>query len=384
MADSVQIGTLFGIPIRLHFTFLLVIPLFTFIVGYQIEYTILFLEGVFNLAQPIDTSLITRGFVPYSLGLIVTLSLFAGVLLHELSHSIVAKKNGMKVKSITLLILGGIAAIDEGKSPDPKVELPMAIAGPVASLIIGLISGFLAYASYNYISAPAFAGLLFYVFGYLSFLNIILFLFNLIPAFPMDGGRVLRAILARKMPMYKATKIAADIGRAFAVIFGIAGILLFSPILVIIAIFIYLGAGQEAEMMKFNELLRDVDVKRAMTSPVLSVDPDMPVDQVVNMMYSTHHLGFPVISRDEIIGMVTLSDLSRVSSIDREAMIVKDVMSTSVIVLPPEAPLSDAMKIMSVNSIGRIPVVENNRVVGIVTRTDILKFIEIKEIYSKK
>lgn len=378
MADSIQIGTLFGIPIRLHFTFLLVIPLFAFIIGYQIEYTVIFLQDVFGIPN-IDTSLITAGYMPYSLGVVVTLSLFAGVLIHELSHSLVAKKKGLTVNSITLLILGGIASIDEGKSPDPKIELPMALAGPVASFIIGAVSCIAAYISYSYISASAVSGLFFYVFGYLGFLNILLFAFNLIPAFPMDGGRVLRALLARKLPIYQATKISADIGRAFAVIFGIFGILILSPILVIIAVFIYIGAGQEAEMTKFNELLRDVKIKEAMTSPVISVEPGIHVEEVVALMYSTKHLGYPVMDRGVLSGMITLNDITSLPAIDRDAMLVKDVMTKEVITLPPDAMLSDAMKLMSLKNIGRIPVAEDGIILGIVTRTDILRFIELKE-----
>ncbi|MBP2133045.1 Zn-dependent protease/predicted transcriptional regulator [Methanomicrobium sp. W14] len=380
MADSLQIGTIAGIPIKLHFTFLLVIPLFAFIIGYQIEYTIIFLEEVFGI-QNINTSLITGGFMPYTLGVVVTLSLFAGVLLHELSHSVVAKKNGLNVSSITLMILGGVASIDQGKSPDPKVELPMAIAGPVASFVIGAAASLAAYLSYEFIPYPAVAGLMFYVFGYLGVLNILLFLFNLIPAFPMDGGRVLRALLARRLPIYQATKISADIGRAFAVIFGIFGIFVLNPILVIIAIFIYLGAGQEAEMTKFNELLRDVKIKEAMTSPVITVEPDMRAEEIINLMYSTKHLGYPVTDRGSIVGMITLSDISKVSGIDREAMIARDIMTRDVIALTPEAMLSDAMRIMSLKNIGRIPVAgEDGTVLGIVTRTDILRFIELREI----
>lgn len=378
MADSIQIGKISGIPIRLHFTFLLVIPLFAFIIGYQIEYTVVFLQNIFRISD-IDTSLITSGYMPYSLGVIVTLSLFAGVLIHELSHSLVAKKRGLKVNSITLLILGGIASIDEGKSPDPKIELPMALAGPLASFAIGIISCILAYLSYAYIPVSALSGLFFYIFGYLGFLNLLLFVFNLIPAFPMDGGRVLRALLARRLPIYQATRISADIGRAFAVIFGILGIIILSPILVIIAVFIYIGAGQEAEMTKFNELLRDVKIKEAMTSPAISVEPDQNVEEIVSLMYSTKHLGYPVMERGRLAGMVTLNDITSLPAIDRDAMLVKDVMSKDVITLPPDAMLSDAMKIMSLKNIGRIPVTEDGEVLGIVSRTDILRFIELKE-----
>jgi Zn-dependent protease/predicted transcriptional regulator len=380
MKDSIQIGQLFGIPIRLHFTFLIVIPLFTFIIGYQIEYSVSFLEMVFGLSGPVDTSIITAGYMPYILGVIVTLSLFAGVLIHELAHSVVAISKGLEVKSITLLILGGVSQIDEGDSPDPYVEMPMAIAGPLASFVIGIITGAVALLSYYFIPQPAVAGIMFYVFGYLSFLNILLFLFNLIPAFPMDGGRVLRAFLAKRMPVHKATSIAADIGRGFAIVFGFVGLILFNPILIIIAVFVYLGAGQEAIMVKYSHLLDGVSVADAMSSPVTYISPGSSVDSVVQAMYNTKHLGFPVIENNTLIGVVTLHDINTISSIDREAMIVRDVMTKDPVTLTPGAPLTDALKLMSTMNIGRVPVVKDGQVEGIVTRTDILKFLELKEL----
>lgn len=380
MKDSIQIGELFGIPIRLHFTFLIVIPLFTMIIAYQIEYSVKFLEMIFGLVNPVDTSLITANYVPYILGMIVTLSLFAGVLIHELAHSVVAISKGLEVKSITLLILGGVSAIDEGQSPDPRVEMPMAIAGPLASLVIGIITGIIALVSYYFILQPALAGILFYVFGYLSFLNILLFLFNLIPAFPMDGGRVLRAFLAKRMPIHQATSIAADIGRGFAIIFGIIGLLLFNPILIIIAVFVYLGAGQEAMMVKYSHLLQGITVADAMSGPVVYVSPGSSVDSVVSAMYNTKHLGFPVIENGGLKGVVTLHDINKVSSIDREAMVVRDIMTSDLVTLPPDAPLGEALKLMSTMNIGRVPVVKDGEVEGIVTRTDILKFLELKEL----
>ncbi|EHQ36611.1 CBS domain-containing protein [Methanoplanus limicola] len=379
MQDSIQIGRLFGIPIRLHFTFLLVIPLFTYIIGYQIEYSASFLEDIYGLPYGMDLSLITAGTMPYVLGAVVTISLFAGVLIHELAHSVVALSKGLEVTGITLLILGGISSIDEGKSPDPAVELPMALAGPVASLIIGILTSAAAYISFVTIQQPAYASLIFYILGYLGFLNVLLFLFNLIPAFPMDGGRVLRALLAKRMPIHRATKIAADVGRGFAIIFGIVGLLVFSPVLIIIAVFVYLGAGQEASVMRYNELLKDVYVKDAMSSPVTVVSPRMPLSELVDLMYQTRHLGFPVMEGQDLVGMVTLTDAGSRSSIDSEALVVGDVMSSDLLTVSPSQPLADVLKLMSVQNIGRIPVVKNGRVAGIVTRTDILKFLEIKE-----
>ena len=222
--------------------------------------------------------------------------------------------------------------------------------------------------------------MLVFLFGYLGVLNIILCFFNLLPAFPMDGGRVLRAWLAKRMPLHRATKIAADIGKGFAIVFGIVGLFAFSPFLILIALFIYIGANMESTAMKYSHLLQDVTVGDMMSRPVTTVPPTLPVSQVIGMMYTSKHLGFPVVERDTLIGMVTLADVNRTSSIDREAMQVRDIMSRDPITLPPTAPVIDALRIMSARNIGRIPVVLDGNILGIVTRTDILKVTELKQI----
>jgi Zn-dependent protease len=375
MDGSFRIGSIFGIPIHIHYTFLLVIPLFAWIIGSQINYTI---EDIASIGVPIDTSLLTAGFVPYIVGTIVALGLFFGVLVHELAHSLVARAKGIRINSITLMIFGGIATMEEG-IPDPKAELPMALVGPVASLVFGILCSLMAYAVPLFNVSPGMAGVLIFILGYLGMLNIILCFFNLIPAFPMDGGRVLRAWLAGRMPLHKATRIAADIGKGFAIIFGIIG-LFFSPFLILIALFIYIGANMESTAVKYSHLLQDVKVGDMMSSPVTIVPPAMPVRQVIEMMYTSKHLGFPVVERDTLIGMITLADVNRTSPIDREAMQVRDIMTRDPISLPPTAPVIDALKIMSARDIGRIPIVQDDRILGIVTRTDILKVMELRKI----
>ena len=380
MDSSIQIGTISGIPIRIHFTFFLIIPIFAVIIGTQIDLTVALVEQVFGLAEPISTKYITTGFMPYVLGVILSFLLFTGVFLHELAHSWVALKKGMKVGSITLFILGGASEIEDEISPNPRDELPMAIAGPLMSLFLGLVSEGVAYASLLFIPNDALAGLFFYIFGYLGILNIILFAFNLLPAFPMDGGRVLRAILAFWLPIDRATKIAAEIGRIVAIIFGIIGVLSFNLVLILIAIFIYLGAGQEAAMVRYNLLLKGLYVKDAMSSPVKVISPDMPVHEVLALMQSTRHLGFPVVERGALVGMVTLQDIHTASQIDREALQARDIMTREVVTVAPDSDLYEALRILAPNTFGRIPVVRDGEVVGIVTRSDILKIMELQEV----
>ncbi len=263
--------------------------------------------------------------------------------------------------------------------PDPRIELPMALAGPLMSLAVGLVCGVLVYVFEVAIPDPAVVGVLVFVFGYLSLLNILLFGFNLLPAFPMDGGRVLRAWLARRMSLSRATKIAADIGKIFAVLFGIVGFLLLNPILILIAFFIYIGASQEATSLRYNILLQNVTVADAMNSPVVTVEPTVPLSRVLEMMHETRHLGFPVMERGSLVGIIALADIHKISSIDREAMQVRDVMTRSPMTLQPSAPLVDALRIMSSQNIGRIPVVTDDILVGIVTRTDVLRVMELRE-----
>jgi Zn-dependent protease/CBS domain-containing protein len=377
MNGSLKIGSIFGIPVLIHWTFLLVIPLFAWIIGTEILLTTGLIESIFGI--PINTILITSGYNPYILGAVITLGLFVGVFIHEMAHSILAKNRGIKINSITLLIFGGISSMEE-ETPDPKVELPMALVGPLTSLVVGLICLGFMYLLSAVIANPPVRGLLVYTFGYLGLLNVFLFAFNLLPAFPMDGGRVLRAWLARRMSLPRATKIASDVGKVFAVLFGILGIFLLNPILILIAFFIYIGASQESTAMKYNFLLKDVSVGDIMAKNVLTVPPEMPVREVIDLMYSTKHLGFPVRDRGVIIGMVTLADVHKLPPLEREAMQVRDIMTRGVIALSPTAPVIDALRIMSNMNIGRIPVMDGDQLAGIVTRTDILKVIELKDV----
>jgi len=375
MAGSIKIGSLFGIPVLLHWSFLIAIPLFAWIIGIDIELSSGFVFQLFQVTGT-DTSLITSWWMPWILGVIVSLALFFCVLVHELAHCVVALRRGIKINSITLLILGGVSSI-ENELPDPRDELPMSLAGPLTSACLGILAAVVVYLVPRPVSP--IGGVIIFLFGYLALLNLILFVFNLLPAFPMDGGRVLRAWLAKRMPLPRATKIAADVGKAFAIIFVIFGFLTLNFILIIIGIFIYLGADQEFYAVRSTVLLRDVAVKDVMSANLITVEPGLPVPEVIRLMYSTKHLGFPVVENGILVGMVTLEDVHRVSEMDRDAKLVRDIMARNLIVVPPTAMLSEAFRLMSRYNVGRIPVVEEGRLLGIVTRTDVLKVMELRE-----
>ncbi len=377
MSWSFRIGKIFGIPIEIHITFILIIPILTWIIGTQANEVLNLLN--FPYLSPFDSSLLTTSFYPYLLGFLISMGLFLGVFVHELAHSIIALRNGVKIKSITLLLFGGVATIDE-ENVLPEVELPMAFIGPFVSLLFGIFCFFCAFLAKQFILSPPAEGFFVFLFGYLGLLNLMLCGFNLIPAFPMDGGRVLRAYLARRMPLYKATKIASDIGRVFAIIFGLISIFTFNPILLIIAFFIYMGANEEYSRDKIASLLQGVRIGDVMSAEVMTVSPGLSIPELLNLMLITKHLGFPVKETGSIVGMVTLSDIQKVDHIDREAMQVKDIMTRDIVTLSKDTEIMKAYRLMVERQIGRIPIMEEDSLIGIVTKTDILKIIEIREV----
>lgn len=234
---GIRIGSAFGIPIRLDLTFLIVLPLFAWLIGSDVANLTLVINELFGTS--IDGAAISDGSLQWILGGAAAIGLFAGVLLHEFGHSLVAMRYGYEIESITLWLFGGVARFKEIPE-DWKQEFTIAVAGPIVSVAIGLVSyaGFLLLPESQ---APAQ-----FVLGYLALVNITLAAFNMLPGFPMDGGRVLRAILARSRPHAKATQMAAEVGKVFAFLLGIFG-LFFNLFLVALAFFIYIGASGEAQ-----------------------------------------------------------------------------------------------------------------------------------------
>lgn len=287
--------------------------------------------------------------------------IMVAVMIHELAHSLAAKRYNVKVKGIVLFIFGGVAMMEEIPK-EPRKELIISISGPLSSFFIALISLAI---------SPYFLSQLLVTFGYI---NIMLATFNSLPAFPMDGGRILRSLLATRMSYVRATKIAADLGRTFAIAMAVLGIF-YSPWLILIAFFIYIGASEEERIVTFENFLSRVKLKDVMTTQLITVKPDTKVKEVVEMMLKYKHLGYPVIRDGELVGIVTLADVLRANPEDE----VERVMSREIISLDPDATAFEAFKVMSERSIGRIPVVRDGNLVGIVTRSDIMKVKEILE-----
>jgi Zn-dependent protease len=310
---------------------------------------------------------------------------FGSVLAHEFSHALVARRLGLKVEGITLFIFGGATTIDED-SRTPREEALIAIAGPATSLLVGavLIGGDLV------IDQPQLAALL----GWLGFINVLLGLFNLIPGFPMDGGRVLRAILWRvRGDRLIATRHAAIVGRAFAYLLIGAGVFLalrpggsiFSGVwLALIGWFLSNAAEATVAQAGVERSLRGVRVRDAMETEPVTVSPNEPVEELVQeRMLRGEDRSF-LVSHDDggLAGVVTIGDVRRLAREDWADARVTDIMTRygELSTIGPDAPLVDALRLIQEKEIGQLPVVEGDarRPLGIVTRRGILRLIEAR------
>lgn len=376
MEDSIKIGSLAGVPVRLHITFLLIIPVFSYVIGSDITYTVGLLEAVYG-TENLDISLLAAGMTPYLLGGAVTLCLFAAVFLHEMAHCLTAMRYGHKVNEVTLMLLGGISEIDDRGRSTPKSEFWTAISGPLASLFIGILSSAVAYALVGFTALSAESPLpdliLFYIFGYLGILNIFLFLFNMIPAFPMDGGRILRGLLSLKYSRTRATKTASDIGKVFAVIFAVAGIIWLNFLLILIALFVFLGATQENSMTVLSERIKAVKVTDVMNTDVAYVHDTDSLDDVASRLVSQKVTGCPVINDlGHVIGMISIHDIA--GRTDTSVMTAGGVISGDIFGVTANATLYDAMLMMSDKEVSVLPVFEGTEIIGLVSSEMILRY----------
>ena len=361
---SFQIGKIMGIPIKLHITFLLIIP----VMGYIFA----------NNTSVLGFSDVEPAMLRYALGLSIAILLFVCVLLHELGHSIVAKKHGTNIQGITLFLFGGVSSLEEIPR-NPKVEFKMALAGPSVSLLIGsiLIISYELLKTDTSLDNP-FLRLLWLI----GYINIVLFIFNLIPAFPMDGGRVLRAVLAGKMPYKKATSIAANVGKVFAIFMGIIGLIIPEGgglWYILIAFFIYIGATEEDKSTQITVTLEGVKIKDIMTRDIKTVPRTMTVDELVDIMFRFKHMGYPVVEGDEVIGIVTFTDVQNILKEERKNVLLSDIMTKEIINLKEDDDAVKALKLMTMNNIGRIIILNEKKMTGIVSRTDLLRSVQLLE-----
>lgn len=351
----------------------------------NVTWLFVFLLVVFQLFTYFDSAYAqASSFVVVVLALITSGLFFGSLLAHELAHSLIANRNRMSIRKITLFIFGGVAQLEEEPS-DPKVELKMAVAGPLCSLvlagllwILSMMMLFLGIA--ETVAAP---------FSYLAPINLALALFNLVPAFPLDGGRILRSILWLKTgDVVKATAIAARLGEAFAYFLIFAGLLLVFTLQAIEAVwFILIGwfllnaAQASLKRSLFDISLANAKVKQIMTSPVTFVDAETTLEAVVGNYFLTHKYSrFPVSKGEAIIGVVTLADIRHLPRAQWAMTTVEEIVKplSSEAMIDVEEPVLKAIDRMARSGSSYLLVTERERVKGIITRTDVFTALRIR------
>lgn len=366
---SLRIGKLLGVPIKLHYTLILGVLLiaWTLAVGYlPSEYL-----GLSSATY-------------WLIGAIGAIVLFASVLVHELAHSYVAKKSGLPVRRIVLFIFGGVSEIEEEPKEAP-LEFKMALAGPLTSFVIASALWLLQYMARAFgVGVIIVASL-----EYGAYINVLLGGFNLIPAFPLDGGRILRAGIWRwKKDRVRATRIATNVGVFFAylMIFGgfmfvIGGVFIGGLWFILIGWFLKSGAESSYRQTIINETLAGVSIRDIMTRNVHTVDANASAKDVVETHFLQYkHGGFPVEKDSRLLGLITLQDIRKIPREKWQETKVGEIMTPceKLKCASPDELAVDALMKMSKQDVGRLPVQENGKLVGIVTRSDILHAIRIK------
>jgi Zn-dependent protease/CBS domain-containing protein len=298
-----------GVPIRLHWTLLLILPYVAFV----------FSRDFAGVADAASVGAEGLSLPPLFWGALLALALFASVAVHELAHSLVAIRVGGRVRAITLMLIGGVSQIE--RLPRRKgIEALMAAAGPAVSLALGALFLF------GRGLLPADAGDLRLGFFYLGQINLILGFFNLLPAFPMDGGRVLRDLLATRMGALRATRVAALVGKVLAVFMGLFGLWTGNLFLLLVAIFVFGGAVQEARMEETRDALDGLRVADVMRPRPLAVSPETPVTDLPKLMRKAGRMEAVVVDDcAQPLGLVQASDLARLSAAERTHAAVSDL-----------------------------------------------------------
>lgn len=320
----------------------------------------------------------------WRMGVAGALGLFGSVVLHELAHSVVARAYGISIKSITLFIFGGVAEMEQ-EPPSAKAELRMAVAGPVMSGALALLFQGLSGVAQGAGATAAVVGVL----SYLAVINAVLALFNLIPAFPLDGGRVLRAFLwGRKGDLHAATQASARIGGLFGllmiglgVVSVVGGNFIGGMWWFLIGLFLRNAAGASFTQLVAKETFAGAPVGRFMTRSVVSVSPDMALDVFVDdYVYRVHHEFFPVIEANRLLGAVSVPMVKSVPRTDWGRVHVGDVMvpASEENTVSPLKDAAEALADMSKTGNARLMVVENQQLVGLLTLKDMLAYLTLK------
>jgi len=361
MRGSIKIGSVSGVKLYIHWTFI-------FLIAYVI-YS--------NYKQ-------TQSGEKVLWALLFVMSIFGTVLLHELGHALAAKRFKINTKDITLLPIGGLARL-ESIPEKPKEELIVAFAGPAVNIVLALITRiFITMPESEVLVKQLEAGVNADNFFIMFFMvNLWLALFNMIPAFPMDGGRVLRALLAMKFDRILATNIAARIGQVLAIGFIIYGFYS-NPFLIFIGIFVMLGAQAEAEFTQAKFSLKGYVVKDILMENYQNIESSDTVKTAVEFLLNSQNKNFLVTEHDHPVGTLSRDEIIKALSEKGDEEIIENIMNKNLIYLNSNTSLEEAYQKSQENKSNLMPVLEHKKIIGTIDLENILEFIMIKEANSKK
>jgi Zn-dependent protease/CBS domain-containing protein len=348
-----KLGTFAGIDVFIHATFLLIVGWFGLSYWLQSRTLLAVLEGITFI-----------------------LLLFLFVTLHEYGHALTARRYGIRTRDITLYPMGGVARLE--RMPEkPIQELWVALAGPAVNVVIAiglfilmLLTNTLVPLNQLTVTGGSFVGRLLLV-------NIWLVAFNLIPAFPMDGGRVLRAILAMNMDYVRATQIAATIGQGMALLFGFIG-LFSNPFLLFIAFFVWMGASQEASMAQIKDALGGIPVKRAMLTDYHTLSPRDPLLRMAELILAGTQHDFPVVEDGRVLGVVTRDDFLSALTQQGQNVLVSSVMRSGLPEVDSYEMVESALMRIHESGAPVLPVTHAGQLVGLINAENITEFLMIR------
>ncbi len=355
MKWSLKIGSILGIPLNVHITFILLLILIYFAGGSVI--------GVGGIQGVIFVALV-----------------FASVVFHELSHSVVARHYGIKVEDITLLPIGGVARMAD--TPEkPVQEIIIAAAGPAASLFLAFILWFVAdfFGSGVTISDLSVQGGLL---AELTAVNFILAVFNLLPAFPMDGGRILRGFIGLYLSPYRATKIAVGIGQVLAIVMFFGGILSGNFFMILIALFVYLGAEAEERQMGIMVALGGAQAQSAMISELHTLSPQQTVGDAAIRFCTGFQSDFPVMDDRRLIGLVTREAIVETLHQKGPTALVSEIMVRDFPTANEQTPLTDVLQKMQSTGSKAVPILNQGELKGLITLEQIGRYNMLCSGYS--
>ncbi len=351
---------LLGIPVSLDLSFLIVLPLLAFLIGSQLPVYLRLLQ----ISAPPE---LLQGPTPYLLGLLAALGLFLSVLIHELGHALTARAYGVQTREITLWLLGGVAQLEQ--IPRTRgAEAVIAIAGPIVSVLLSGLFGLLR----GLVPTEAAEGQ--FLLGYLSFINLSLALFNLLPALPLDGGRILRSLLALYRPYLEATRTAVAVSKVMAFALGLLGLFIGNLFMVLIAFFVFMAASAEGEQAVLNRTLEGLWARDLMTREISSVPPSLSVAELLEKMMLERHVGYPVVEEGRLLGLISLEDLHGASPQTRVLERMRPPLQVN-----QDTEALAALQRMAEQGFSRLLITDaSGNLVGILSKTDLLRALQLR------